>query len=150
MTWTLTIPEVPPTENQQRRMHFRDYSRLLERWFYLVRCAPGFIDIPTAGGKRRVTITLRGRNTRDREGLHGCMKPVLDVLRPPKHDEGYYKSGKRAGQYWSRRRIGHGLIQEDDPAHLELEVRQEPLPRGQAPHLVLVLEDVTTGVDGST
>jgi hypothetical protein len=73
------------------------------------------------------------------------MKPVVDVLRPPRHEEGFYKSGKRKGEYWSRSRIGHGLIAEDDAAHLDLHVLQEPLPRGQRPHLVLVLEDIPPG-----
>lgn len=145
MTWTLTIPEVPPTENEQRRMHWRDYGRLLERWYWLIRAAPGFGQIPAAPGRRRLTITLRGKKTRDAEGLHGCMKPVLDVLRPPKHEAGVYRTGKKAGQPWTRTRIGHGLILDDDPAHLELVVCQEPLPAGGAPHLVLVLEDLTPG-----
>ena len=142
MTWTLTIAEVPPSGNLIKRMHWARYAKLLERWWWLVRTARGMDDVPTASGKRKLTITRHGVRPLDRDNLYASMKPVIDVLRPPKHEEGYYKTGKKAGQYWSRKRIGHGLIQEDDQNHLELVVQQAPLTRGQKPHLVLVLDDV--------
>ena len=142
MTWTLIIPEVPPSGNIIKRLHWTAYSRLLERWFFLVRCTDGFLDVPTAGCRRRLTITRRGTRPLDRDNLYASMKPLIDVLRPAKREEGYYRTGKRKGEYWSRARIGHGLIQEDDAAHLDLVVQQEPLPRGQKPHLVLILEDM--------
>jgi len=145
MTWTLTIPEIPPSGNLIKRMHFTVYGKLLRQWFWLVRSAPGFIDIPEASGKRKLTITLYGKNTRDRDNLYASMKPVIDVLRPSLHQEGYYKTGARAGEYWSRHRIGHGLIQEDDPAHLDLTVQQAHLRAGQRPRLVIELEDCSAG-----
>ena len=145
MTWTLIVPDVPPSGNVIKRLHWTAYGRLLDRWFFLVRCTDGFLDVPTASGKRRLTITRRGVRPLDRDNLYASMKPVIDVLRPPKRESGVYKSGKREGQAWTRARIGHGLIQEDDSAHLELVVHQEPLPRGQKPHLVLKLEDLPPG-----
>ena len=142
MTWTIVIPEVPPSGNIIKRMHWARYSKLLERWFWLVRTGAGFIDVPPAWCKRKLTITRQGVRPLDRDNLYASMKPVVDVLRPPKHEEGWFKSGKKAGQYWSRRRIGHGLIQEDDAAHLELVVLQEPLSRGLKPRLILAFEDM--------
>jgi hypothetical protein len=142
MSWTLTIHEVPPSGNVIKRLHWARYSKLLERWWWLVRTARGMEDVPTASGKRKLTITRHGVRPLDRDNLYASMKPVIDVLRPPKHEDGYYKTGKKAGQYWSRKRIGHGLIREDDAANLELVVLQEPLPRGQVPHLELHFENI--------
>jgi len=143
MTWTLTIPEVPPSGNMLKRMHWAPYGRLLERWFWLVRAAQGFHAVPPPAGKRKLTITRHGERALDRDNLYASMKPLVDVLRPPRRDSGIFRTGKRKGQPWTRNRIGHGLILEDDQDHLELVVQQAQLPRGQAPHLVLVLEDLT-------
>lgn len=145
MSWTLTIPEVPPSGNVLKRLHWAPYGALLKRWFWLVRAAQGFSQIPKATGKRRLTITRRGARPLDRDNLYASVKPVVDVLRPPKVERGVFRSGPKKGQAWERRRIGHGLILEDDAAHLELVVQQAPLPRGQKPHLVLVLEDIPGG-----
>ena len=145
MSWTLTIPEVPPSGNILKRMHWARYSKLLERWWWLVRTASGFASVPPPTGKRRLTITRHAARTLDRDNLYASVKPVVDVLRPPKHEVGRYKTGKKAGQYWSRKRIGHGLILDDDQDHLELVVQQAPLGKGQHPHLVLVLEDIPGG-----
>ena len=141
-TWTLTIHEVPPSGNVTMRMHHRVYSRLLERWFLLIRAAPGFLDIPQATGRRRVEIWRHGVRSLDRDNLHSAMKPIVDVLRPPKHEEGHYKSGKRQGEYWSRRRIGHALILDDDEAHLELLVHNGPNVKPGQKALVLRITDL--------
>ncbi len=145
MTWALRIETIPPSGNIIKRMKWPVYAKLLREWFWLVRSAPGFIDIPEASCRRKLTISLHGKNSRDRDNLYSSMKPVIDVLRPSKHEEGHYKGGAKAGQYWSRHRIGLGLIQEDDTAHLELVVQQLPLVRGQNPHLILELDDLPTG-----
>jgi hypothetical protein len=145
VTWTLIIPEVPPSGNVIKRMAWPVYGRLLREWFWLVRAADGFVDVPEAFGKRNLTLIRFGRGTLDRDNLYASMKPVIDVLRPSLHQEGFYKTGKKAGEYWSRHRIGHGLIKEDDAAHLELDVRQRPLAKGEKPHLWIILEDLTPG-----
>jgi len=147
MTWALRIETIPPSGNIIKRMKWPVYAKLLRQWFWLVRAAPGFIDTPEASCRRKLTISLHGKNSRDRDNLYSSMKPVIDVLRPSKHEEGYIKSGPRKGEYWSRHRIGLGLIQDDDTAHLELVVQQLPLPRGQNPYLVLELQDLPTGQD---
>lgn len=145
MTWTLTIPEVPPSGNVQRRLHWARYKDLLERWYWLIRTARGFGAVPPPSGRRRLTITRHGARALDRDNLWASMKPVVDVLRPPKYERGVYATGKKAGQVWTRQRIGHGLILEDDAAHLELVVLEGQRKPGEAPHLVLVLEDLTPG-----
>ena len=101
--------------------------------------------MPAPTGKRRLTITRHGARPLDRDNLYASVKPVVYVLRPPKVERGVFKSGPKKGQAWERRRIGHGLILEDDAAHLDLVVQQEPLRKGQHPHLVLVLEDIPGG-----
>lgn len=141
MTWVLTIDEVPPSGNLLKRMHWARYSALLWSWWWWIRTAEGFQDIPKATRRRRVVITRHGRGALDRDNLYAAVKPVVDVLRPAKHEAGTYKTGKKAGQPWTRERIGHGLILEDDVAHLDLEVFQDQLQKGQVPHITIEIED---------
>ncbi len=136
----LVIQEVPPSGNIQKRLHWARYSKLLARWFMLVRTAPGFLDIPGPVGRRSVTLIRHGTRLLDRDNLYSSMKPVLDVLRPRKKEEGWFKSGPRQGQYWTRERIGHGLIIDDDPAHLNLEVLQVKTTKGQDPFLEILFD----------
>lgn len=142
MNWTLRIDHIPPSGNVVMRMHWRVYHRLLEDWFLLVRGAGGFLDIPTARGKRRVTVVRYGRRTLDDENLAFSTKPIFDVLRPEKVEEGVYKSGKHKGEPWRRKRLGHGLILEDDPTHVERRVLNGKLRKGERPYTLLILEEV--------
>ena len=124
------------------RMHFLVYHRLLAQWFGLIRANEGFLDIPRAQGRRKVTVIRHTGRILDDENLAFSAKPIFDVLRPARTDEGVYKSGKRKGEAWIRRRIGHGLIQEDDPAHVVRVVLNGPLLKGERPYTLITIEEV--------
>lgn len=140
-TWTITIDRVPPSGNVTMRMHWQRYRKLLHDWYYLIRSAPGFVNISRPTGKRWVLIIRHGRKPMDRENRFFSMKPVIDVLRPPRSESGIYKTGKRQGQPWSRERIGHGLILDDDEIHLDEHVIDEPLGKGKKPYLTIIISD---------
>lgn len=143
MTWILRIPAIPPSGNVTKRMHWARYSDLMELWWLLVRAAPGFPEIPKATGPRRVTVELHGKRRMDRENRMFSVKPLVDVMRPPKFERGIYgPKAKKAGQPWTRNRIGHSLILEDDEDHLDLVVTWVPLLKGEAPHTVVKIEDM--------
>ena len=140
-TWRLVIPQVPKSGNILLRMHWGRYHQMLSEWWYLLRSADGFLDVTQPQGKRFVTIVRHATRKLDRDNLHSAMKPVIDVLRPAKHESGVYKGGCKAGQTWTRERIGHGLILEDDEEHLDLKVKNAPLLKGQKPFLEIFISD---------
>ena len=139
--WRLVIPKVPKTANVLLRMHWARYHQILQEWYFLVRSADGFLDIGRPTGKRWVTIYRHSSHKVDRDGLYASVKPVLDVLRPKRHETGVYKGGMKCGQTWVRDRIGHGLILEDDEDHLELKVKNAPLEKGRKPYLEIIISD---------
>jgi len=140
-TWALVINRVPPSGNVLRHMHWSAYTKLMEEWFGLVRAAKGFLDISRPTGKRWVLIVRHGKRPLDRDNLYSAMKPVVDILRPPRHNEGTHKTGPKAGQAWSKDRIGHGLILEDDEKVLELKVQNGVLEKGQEPYTTIIISD---------
>jgi hypothetical protein len=140
--WTLRIPDVPPSANVTRHMHWSQYSKLMSAWFMMVRCADGFLDISRPTGKRWITIVRYGKRALDRDNVYSAMKPVVDILRPPKDEHGVYgPKCKKAGQPWRKFRIGHGLILEDDETNLELIVRNGELPKGVKPYTTITISD---------
>ena len=140
-SWTLRIQSVPPSGNVTKRMHWGQYAKLMQTWYYLIRGAEGFLDISRPTGKRWILIVRYGRGHLDRDNLYTSVKPVIDVLRPPREEDGIYKSGPKIGKPWHRSRIGHALILEDDEKHLELKVMNAPLPKGEKPFLSIRISD---------
>lgn len=145
-TWALVINEVPPSGNVIKHMHWAVYSKLMDRWFFLVRCAKGFLDISRPTGKRWVLIIRHGKRPLDRDNLYTAMKPVVDILRPPSYKCGVHKSGKKKDQPWEKTRIGHGLILEDDEKVLELKAINGKLEKGQDPYTTIVISDSEEGI----
>ena len=141
MAWTLTIEAYPQSGNITLRMHWTAYRRLLSWWYMQVRAAKGFCKIPLANSKRRLTIQFHGPRAMDKENRYFAVKPLVDILRPAKHESGIYKTGKRKGQPWSRNRLGHGLILDDNDANLDLQV--PPVQKANLfSYIVLTIEDI--------
>lgn len=140
-SWTLTIQRVPVSANVSRDRHWGHRLAALKEWFYLVRAAEGFLEISRPTGKRWVLIVRHGKSPLDRDNLWASVKPIVDVLRPPRHDEGVHKTGAKKGEFWSRDRMGHGLILEDDDAHLDLKVINGPLGKGETPYTTIRISD---------
>lgn len=142
-TWTLRIRTIAPSGNVILRMHHNVYGRLLALWFGLIRGSEAFLDIPRARGRRKVTVIRHSRGKLDQDNLEFSAKPIFDVLRPARTDEGVYKTGKRKDEPWIRRRIGHGLIVEDDPAHVVRVVLNGKLEKGEKPYTTIIIEEAT-------
>ena len=142
MSWSLTIDAYPKSGNITLRMHWTAYRRLLAWWYMQVRTTPGFLKIPLAEGRRRVTIQLHGPRAMDKENRYFAVKPLVDILRPAKYESGIYKSGKRKGQPWTRNRLGHGLILDDNDLNLDLQV--PPVQKANLySYIVLTIEDIS-------
>lgn len=140
--WTLRLPKVPLSYNVLRHTHWAQYSKIMEEWFYLVRSCDMFLDISRPTGKRWIVITRNGIKRLDRDNLYASVKPIIDVLRPPVTKSGVYATGIRKGQPWTRSRIGHGLILEDDEDHLELKVKNgKKLDKGEKPYVTIIISD---------
>ena len=139
--WTMVIQAVPPSVNILRTYHWATYRKHMENWYYLIRGAQGFLDISRPLGKRYITIIRFGKRALDRDNVYGAMKPVIDVLKPEKHESGVWKSGPHKGKAWDRSRIGHGLILEDDEDHLDLKVLNGKLERGKKPYTTITISD---------
>lgn len=141
--WKLTLNAPAQSGNVVLRMHWRTYNKTLAKWYWLVRGAAGFVGVPKASGKRRLTVQIHGKRAMDFENRVFACKALVDILRPFKREAGIYASGKKKGQPWTRERIGHGLVIDDDDTHLDLNVPpvMKLLP-GQTPFITLTLEDV--------
>ena len=98
----LNIPDVPPSLNVQRRMHFSTYRRLRKNWSLMVwaamECRPPAEPLPFA----RITFTRHTSKLLDVDNLAGAFKPILDVLRPVS----------------AQNPNGLGVIEDDDASHI--------------------------------
>jgi hypothetical protein len=88
-------------------------------WWWLVRGAEGFLQIPRASGRRRLTIERHARTrAQDEANVFGGTKGLVDDL------------------------VELRLLMDDSPAWLELGApRHVPLAKGERPFTVLILED---------
>lgn len=113
----IVLPEATPSLNTFMRLHWTKRRRVKEQWSRLV-----LAHLPRnaeATGKRRLTVERHGKRPIDLDNLAGGLKPVIDTLR------------------------AFRLLVDDDPASMELTVRNVKLARGEQPHTVLLLEDLT-------
>jgi hypothetical protein len=121
MTIQLEIPEATPSLNKFHHAHWRKIYDAKKHWEVLVLFALKNSDTKAkmkAKEKRKLLIQRYGKKPLDRDnGLGGC-KIVIDALKT------------------------HGLIIDDDDAHLEVAFENQPLAKGEKPHTVLVLEDL--------
>lgn len=89
------------------------------RWAYLIRSGVGYLDIPKAKGRRRLTIKRYGRRSLDIDNLIGGAKCcITDNL------------------------VKLGLLVDDNPEMLEIHGENQKLGKGEKPHTVLILEDI--------
>jgi hypothetical protein len=98
-------------------MHWAARSKLSKQFETAIRLLAR--DIPRATGKRCLTIERHSRGMLDKDGAYGGCKPLIDAV-------------KRCG-----------LIIDDNPKHCDLEVVQVKLAKGEQPHTVIILADLT-------
>nr|WP_320131982.1 hypothetical protein [uncultured Holophaga sp.] len=118
--WTLRIEKACPSQNEFAWAHWRKAKSSKDAWKLLIRGASGFLDIPRARGKRRLTIERHARGTLDEQNLIGGAKGIIDDL------------------------VQLGLLVDDKPAFLELgRPVQARLQKGERrPYTLLILEEV--------
>ena len=81
MSYTITIPDVPPSLNKVLRMHWATKRRLSGRWQSLV-----WAMIPQRGNrweqrKKRMVLTLHHSRLYDKDNAYGACKVVVDAMR---------------------------------------------------------------------
>jgi hypothetical protein len=118
----LTIPDVLPSLNVQKRMHWAAYAKLRRQWAWLL-VANGARNqgepIPFA----HITVSRNSPRLLDHDNLAGAFKPLIDVLRPVS------KSNPN----------GLGLIEDDDASHVVVTYQQAKCPKAQQ-HTTIQIE----------
>lgn len=116
--YRLTIPKASPSQNEFAFSHWRKAHASKKLWALLIRASEGFVVVPKATAKRRLTIERHGRKALDVPNLIGGAKGIIDDL------------------------VQLGLLVDDDPRHLDVVALNAPLAKGEKPHTVLILEDL--------
>lgn len=119
--WTLKIPRACPSQNLHQWAHWARIRAEKKLWWALIRSAPGFLEIPRATGRRRLTLERWGWRILDEANLIGGAKGIIDNL------------------------VQLGLLVDDRPDMLDLgrPIQHQILPRsGVRPHTLLHIEDV--------
>jgi len=118
MSWTFELPIAMPSGNQTLRQHWSFRSEFKQRLAWLlVSALNGQPKIPSATGKRRLTIVRHGKGRLDQDNLAAGCKALIDVIKERK------------------------LILDDNPDDCQLEFRQIVI-RGVPPKTVVYLEDL--------
>lgn len=111
------IPEALPSLNETMRQHWAVRKRNAERWGKMIVLARARAEIPSATGKRRVTIERHGKKALDADNMCGGAKGFIDELRAFK------------------------LLVDDSPEFVDLVTVHVPLMKGEKPHTVVRLEE---------
>lgn len=117
MRYELMIDEVAPSPNVYLRAHWSRYSGIKRRWCWLVAAAGNRPTTPFL--QARVGIMRYGKRLLDPDNLVGAHKPTLDALR------------------------ACGYIADDSASHIDLDIRQERVPRGQEPCTLIMITDLS-------
>jgi len=120
MRWHLVIPVPTPSQNTRERQHHMARHTCKGLWWWAIRAAPGFLLIPRATCKRRLTIERHAKGIpQDEANVHGGCKGIVDDL------------------------VQLRLLVDDSPAYIEHGIpRHVPLAKGERAFTVLILEDV--------
>lgn len=115
--WTLRIDRPCPSQNEFAFAHWRKAKNSKDAWKILIRSADGFLTIPKAQGKRKLTIERHAKGILDEQNLIGGAKGIIDNL------------------------VQLGLLVDDKPACLELGTPVQVRVKGM-PFTLLILEEV--------
>lgn len=119
-SWTLRIETATPSQNTRDHQHPMVRHKEKGAWWWWIRGARGFLDIPRATTRRRLTIERHARTVpQDEANVHGGCKGIVDDL------------------------VQLGLLVNDSPQWIEhTPPRHIRLNKGEKPHTILILEDV--------
>lgn len=120
MRWVLKIEKASPSQNEFAFSHWRKAKASKDAWKVLIRGSEGFLDIPRAQGKRKLTIERHAKGILDEQNLIGGAKGIIDDL------------------------VQLGLLVDDKPTFLDLgKPLQERLQKDEKrPYTLLILEEV--------
>ena len=80
MSYTITIPDVPPSLNKTTRQNGFANWRLKNKWVQLVRSQIVPFD-RVAVGRVHCKVTLHHSRMYDKDNAYGAVKPLIDALR---------------------------------------------------------------------
>jgi hypothetical protein len=120
MAWSLRIDRATPSQNTREGQHWAKRHREKCAWWWSIRAARGFLAIPRATGRRRLTIERHARTRpQDEANVHGGCKGLVDDL------------------------VELGLLVDDSPAWIEHGTpRHVPLVKGERAFTILIFEDL--------
>lgn len=130
MTYSFTTRTLTPSRNPKSgasghwAARYRDDKRLKSSWAWDIKTGllPGHPDKPLE--RARVTITRHSTGRLDEDNLKGGVKGLVDVLKPAS----------------KRNPLGMGLIEDDNPDVLALDVRQVRVAKRSEQRVVVVIE----------
>jgi hypothetical protein len=117
MIQTFTIQKATPSQNETDRMHWAKRRLLAKEWALLIMEQIRARALTRATGKRRLTVERHGKRELDEANAYGGVKQVIDEM------------------------VRLGLLVDDDPKHLSVTVKCEPLATKTNPFTVFTLED---------
>lgn len=140
LRWECVIPAVPPSANNQLRMHWAKIRSEAERWHWWLRLALSIV--PKAREHRAVTFIREAHGLLDEgDNLAASYKFVRDLLRPEKVERGVYGPGtKTPGMPWVRVQAGIGLVLGDGPGQARFHYEQRKVKRSEPVRTIVVIE----------
>lgn len=117
---TIEWPDVPPSLNQVLRTHWANKAKEKLKWMTILRTMPRrehsrLVDAAKAQKRVRMVITLHNARQYDRDNAFGACKVIVDAAKAA------------------------GLLYDDRPAYLDLEVLQQKSTR-KAKRTVIEME----------
>lgn len=125
----LEIPNLRLKSNNEiirMKTHVRNgYFKKIRKIVATEALASGLADYEPDARRRRVTVTIRHKGTYDKDGRYGAAKPVIDsiIARPAFGRIG--RSKVELPQIDGQTVREWGLILDDSPRYIDLEVREE-------------------------
>lgn len=129
-----SVPFATPLLNQQQGVHWSRLRNRRKAIAWQVKLAVLGQIPPQPFARARVTITRHSPGVPDTDNLWGGVKGLVDCLVAP--GSPVVVKGKPRLPH----PFGLGLVADDNPARMELVVRAEKCPRGQAKTEIVIEE----------
>ncbi len=130
-----TLPKPTPTLNQLQRRHFHARSNDKKKLSWEIRCALGVSRPAAPFARAHVLIERFSTGTPDRDNLFGGVKDLVDCLL----DQGIRMVN---GLPVALHPTGLGLILDDSPKHMMLEVFSRSPGRGMTARTVVTITEM--------
>lgn len=115
-TFRFSVNMATPSLNETMRWHWARARKEAKAWLLAIWAHVGPNEL-AEGKRRKLTIERHGKRLLDHDNLVGGMKIAIDSVKKL------------------------GLIHDDSPTWLDLEVRQTKLAKGEKPRTTFTIED---------